>query len=65
MSALNPVLLNAEFWLLWSVRQLLRGIVISVGMTAAMVTLALFWAASALGGARFDEDERSRRRSGR
>ncbi len=65
MSALTTVILNTEFGLLWSVRQLLRGIVISVGMTAAMVTLALFWAASALGGTRFDEDERSRRRSSR
>lgn len=60
MSALNPVFLNAEFWLLWSVRQLLRGVVIGVGMTAAMVTLMLFWSVSALGSALETLQERAR-----
>jgi len=51
MSALNPVLLNAEFWLLWSVRQLLRGIAIGIGLTSGVATLALFGMAGALGSA--------------
>lgn len=49
MNALVPIILNAEFGLLWSVRQLLRGIAIGIGLTSAMATLTLFAAASALG----------------
>lgn len=49
MSALTPVFLNAEFGLLWSVRQLLRGIAIGIGITSGMLALALFWSADALG----------------
>lgn len=46
MNALTPVILNSEFWLLWSVRLLLRGIAFGIGLAAATVTLSLF----ALGG---------------
>jgi len=49
MSALTPVILNTEFWLLWSVRQLLRGIAIGVGLASGLATLALFGLAEALG----------------
>jgi hypothetical protein len=48
MSALNPVLLNTEFWLLWSVRQLLRGIAIGIGITSAMLAMVLLWSAAVL-----------------
>ena len=60
MSALTPVILNAEFGLLWSVRQLLRGIAIGIGITSAMATLALFWSADALGQALETLQQRSR-----
>ena len=60
MSALNPVLLNAEFWFLWLARQLLRGVVIGIGMTSAMVVLVLFWSLSTLGSALETLQERTR-----
>lgn len=49
MNAVNPVLLNAEFGLLWAVHQLLRGIAIGIGLALAMVVLSLFAVAGALG----------------
>lgn len=48
MSTLAPVILQAEFGLLWLVRQLLRGIAIGIGFISAMVTLSLFAAAGVL-----------------
>ena len=48
MSTITPVILNAEFGLLWSVRQLLRGIAIGIGLASAMVALSLFAAVGAL-----------------
>lgn len=48
MNALTPVFLNAEFWLLWSVRQLLHGIALGIGLASGMVTLSLFAMAGAL-----------------
>ena len=48
MNALTPVILNAEFGLLWSVRLVLRGIAIGVGLAAGMVALSLFATVGAL-----------------
>ena len=62
MSAMTPVFLNTEFWLLWSLRQLLRGIAIGIGLTSAMVTLTLFAAAGALASSLEVLQERSRKR---
>lgn len=49
MSASITVLLNTEFWLLWSVRQLLRGFAIGVGLASGMLTLSLFSLVGELG----------------
>ncbi|HEY1990850.1 MAG TPA: hypothetical protein VGH71_00200 [Gammaproteobacteria bacterium] len=49
MSALNPLFLTAEFRLLWSVRQLLRGVVIGFGVAAASTVLVLFAVIGGLG----------------
>lgn len=48
MNALTPVILNAEFGLLWSVRLVLRGIAIGIGVAAGMVALSLFATVGAL-----------------
>ena len=48
MNALTPVFLNAEFWLLWSARQLLHGIALGIGLASGMVTLSLFALVGAL-----------------
>ena len=60
MSALTPILLNTEFWLLWSVRQLLRGIALGIGITSAMLALVLFWSVGALAQALETLQERSK-----
>ena len=60
MSALTPVFLNAEFGLLWAVRQLLRGIAIGIGVTSGMLALALLWSADALAQALEALQQRSR-----
>ena len=60
MSALNPVLLNTEFLLLWSVRQLLRGIAIGIGIASAMLAVVLLWSAGALAQALEALQERAR-----
>ena len=49
MSTLTPVILNAEFGVLWFVRQLLRGIAIGIGLASALLTLSLLAGAAALG----------------
>lgn len=49
MNALTPVILNSEFWVLWSMRQLLRGIAIGIGLASALVTLSLFALVGGLG----------------
>ena len=49
MSAMTPVFLNAEFWFLWSARQLLRGMAIGIAFLSAVLTLMLFGFAGALG----------------
>lgn len=60
MSALTPVFLNAEFVLLWSVRQLLRGLALGIGFTSALLTLTLLLIASGLGGVLDAIEERTR-----
>lgn len=49
MNGLNPAFLNAEFGLLWTVQQLLRGIAIGIGLALAMVILSLFAVVGVIG----------------